>query len=137
MLESWKFFAVLTLLTWGIWGIASKLASNTTTPRQALLFQCVGVLGFSFVVLTMERFQVQWNAPGFAWAFVAGFFAFIGFLTYFSALQRGPTSVVVVISALYPLVTIILSVAFLHERLNLRQGVGIVLAIIAAIILSL
>jgi len=137
MLESWKFFAIITLLTWGIWGIGSKLATNTTTPKQGLLFQCVGVIAFSILVLGMEGFRVQWNGPGFTWAFIAGFFAFIGFLTYFAALQKGPTSTVVVVSALYPLVTIVLSVIFLHERINMRQGIGIVLALVAAVLLSL
>jgi transporter family protein len=135
-MNSWQLFTGVTLMTWGIWGFASKLAANAVPPRMALLFQCVGVLVFSFVVLTMERFRVTWSRPGFGWAFLAGFFAFAGFLTYFSALQKGPTSVVVVVSALYPLVTILLSVALLHERLNARQGVGIALAVVAAVILS-
>lgn len=135
-MEPWKLFTLITLVTWGIWGIASKLATNSIPPKQALLFQCVGVMAFSVVVLVMEGFKVQWNAPGFSWAFVAGFSAFIGFLTYLAALEKGSTSVVVVVSALYPLVTILLSVIFLHERLNLRQGVGILLAIVAAVILS-
>ena len=136
-MNSWQLFTVLTLVMWGIWGFASKLAANAVPPKPALLFQCVGVLAFSLVVLGLERFHVSWNGPGFGWAFVAGFFAFVGFLTYFAALEKGPVSVVVVVSALYPLVTILLSLVFLHERLNLRQGVGIVLAIVAAVILSL
>ncbi len=135
-MNSWQLFTAVTLFTWGIWGFGSKLAANAVPPRTALLFQCVGVLAFSLVVLSMESFRVPWNKAGFGWAFLAGFFAFVGFLAYFAALQKGPTSVVVVVTALYPLVTIVLSIAFLHERLNLRQGVGIVLAVVAAVILS-
>jgi bacterial/archaeal transporter family protein len=135
-MNSWQFFTIATLFTWGVWGFASKLASNSVSPKPALLFQCVGVMVFSLVVLAMERFRVSWSTPGFGWAFLAGFFAFVGFLTYLAALQKGPTSVVVVVSALYPLVTIILSLAVLHERLNLRQGIGIALAVVAAVILS-
>ncbi len=136
-MNSWQLFTMLTLLMWGIWGFGSKLAANAVPPKAALLFQCVGVLAFSMVILASERFHVTWNKPGFGWAFLAGFFAFVGFLTYFAALEEGPTSVVVVVTSLYPLVTIVLSLAFLHERLNLRQGVGIVLAVVAAVILSL
>ena len=135
-MNSWQLFTVLTLLMWGIWGFGSKLAGNAVPPKTALLFQCVGVLAFSMVILVIERFHVTWSKPGFGWAFLAGFFAFAGFLTYFAALQKGPVSVVVVVTSLYPLVTILLSLAFLHERLNLRQGVGIVLAIVAAVILA-
>ena len=135
-MNSWQLFTVLTLLMWGIWGFASKLAANAVPPKTALLYQCVGILAFTLVILVIERFHVSWNKAGFGWAFVAGFFVFIGFLTYFAALEKGPVSVVAVVTSLYPLLTILLSLVFLHERLNLRQGVGIVLAIVAAIILS-
>jgi drug/metabolite transporter (DMT)-like permease len=37
---------------------------------------------------------------------------------------------------LYPLVTILLALVFLHERLTGVQAVGIALAIVAAILLS-
>jgi len=57
-------------------------------------------------------------------------------LTFFAALIDGKTSTVVVLSALYPLVTILLSVALLHERLSGKQSVGIVLALIASALLA-
>ena len=53
-----------------------------------------------------------------------------------SALDHGKTSTVVTLSALYPLVTILLSIAFLHEKLSPRQGAGIVLALIASALLA-
>ena len=114
----------------------SKLASNVTKPRQALLFQTVGVLAFATVVLVMEKFRVEWNFAGFSWAALGGFFAFIGFLTFFAALDKGETSTVVTLSALYPVVTILISVAFLHERVTPRQGIGIVIALIASALLA-
>jgi transporter family protein len=129
-------YAALTVLTWGLWGVFSKLAANVTKPRQALLFQTVGVLAFAAVVLVMERFHVEWHAAGFTWAALGGFFAFIGFLTFFAALDKGNTSTVVTLSALYPVVTILISIAFLHERLTHRQGIGIVLALIASALLA-
>jgi transporter family protein len=135
-LKTWHLYAVLTILTWGLWGVFSKLAANFAKPRQALLFQTVGVLAFAAVVLVMERFKVDWNGAGFGWAALGGFFAFTGFLTFFAALDKGETSTVVTLSALYPMVTILISVAFLHERLTPRQGIGIVLALIASALLA-
>jgi bacterial/archaeal transporter family protein len=136
ILKIWHLYAALTILTWGLWGVFSKLAANYAKPRQALLFQTVGVLAFATVVLVMERFKVEWNVPGFGWAALGGFFAFVGFLTFFAALDKGETSTVVTLSALYPMVTILISVAFLHERLTQRQGIGIVLALIASALLA-
>ena len=135
-MRTWYLYALLTVLTWGLWGVFSKIASNYAKPRQALLFQTAGVLIFALLVLTLENFRIEWHAVGFTWAALGGFFAFIGFLTFFAALEQGKASTVVTLSALYPLVTIILSIAFLHEKLTPRQGIGIVLALIASVLLA-
>jgi bacterial/archaeal transporter family protein len=134
--KPWMLYTFFTVITWGLWGVFSKLASNYTKPRQSILFQTVGVLAFALVVLVLERFHIEWNAPGFAWSALGGFFAFIGFLTFFASLTSGKTSTVVVVSALYPLVTIAISIAFLHERLSARQGVGMIFALIACGLLA-
>jgi transporter family protein len=135
-LKTWYVYSVLTVVTWGLWGVFSKLASNYSRPRQALLFQTAGVLAFAVVVFFMEKFRVEWSLPGFSWAALGGFFAFLGFLTFFAALDQGKASTVVTLSALYPLVTILLSILFLHERLAPRQGIGIVFALIASALLA-
>ena len=135
-MKTWYVYAVLTVVTWGLWGVFSKLASNYSKPKQALLFQTVGVLAFAIVVLFMERFRFEWSLPGFSWAALGGFFAFVGFLTFFAALDTGKASTVVTLSALYPLVTILLSVSFLHETLTARQGIGIAVALVASVLLA-
>ena len=135
-MKSWYGYTLLTLLQWGLWGICSKLASNYSKPRQALLFQSVGVVAFAAVVLLIERFNIEWSTAGFSWAAAGGFFAFVGFLTFFAALEGGKASTVITLSALYPLVTILLSIAFLHERLTARQGLGIICALIASVLLA-
>ena len=135
-MRTWYLYALLTVVTWGLWGVFSKIASNYAKPRQALLFQTAGVLIFAVLVLTLENFRIEWHAVGFTWAALGGFFAFVGFLTFFAALEQGKASTVVTLSALYPLVTIILSIAFLHEKLTPRQGAGIVLALIASVLLA-
>jgi transporter family protein len=135
-LKIWFVYALLTVVTWGLWGVFSKLASNYSKPRQALLFQTVGVLAFTVIVLFIEKFRIEWNVAGFSWAALGGFFAFIGFLTFFAALEKGNASTVVTLSALYPLVTILISIALLHERLTTRQGVGIALALVASALLA-
>ena len=135
-MKIWYVYTALTVVTWGLWGVFSKLASNYSRPKQSLLFQTAGVLAFALIVLFMERFHFEWSLPGFSWAALGGFFAFIGFLTFFAALDQGKASTVVTLSALYPLVTILLSIAFLHERLTTRQAAGIVFALIASALLA-
>ncbi len=121
-MKIWYLYTVLTVVTWGFWGVFSKLASNYSKPKQALLFQTAGILAFAVVVLFIEKFHFEWSLPGFSWAALAGFLAFVGFLTFFAALDQGKASTVVTLSALYPLVTILVSIAFLHEKLTPRQS---------------
>jgi transporter family protein len=135
-LKTWYVYAVLTVVIWGLWGVCSKIAANYAKPRQALLFQTAGILVFALVVLALEKFRIEWNAAGFSWAALGGFLVFVGFLTFFAALDQGKASTVVTLSALYPLVTILVSILFLHEKLSTRQGVGIVVALIASVLLA-
>ena len=135
-MKTWYLYTLLTLSQWGLWGICSKLASTYSKPKQALLFQSVGVVAFALLVLLIERFRIEWSLPGFSWAAAGGFFAFVGFLTFFAALEGGKASTVITLSALYPLVTILLSIAFLHEKLSARQAVGIGFALIASVLLA-
>lgn len=135
-MRTWYLYALMTVLMWGVWGVFSKFASTNSKPRQVLIFQSVGVLAFALVVLMIERFKIEWSAPGFSWSFAAGFFTFIGFLTFFAALEKGKASTVVTLSALYPVVTILLSITFLHEKISLRESIGIAFALIASVLLA-
>lgn len=62
----------------------------------------------------------------------------LGALTSFTALESGgKASVVISLISRYPLVTVAFAVTILHERLTLAQAIGVGLAIVAAILLSL
>ena len=62
----------------------------------------------------------------------------LGALTSFAALESGgKASVVISLISLYPLLTSGVAVLFLHERLTALQALGAVLAIVAAILLSM
>lgn len=135
-MKAWYLYAMATVMMWGVWGVFSKLASAHARPRQMLLFQSVGVLAFALVVLGIEKFKVEPTGAGFGWSFAAGFLTFLGFLTFFAALEKGKASTVVTVSALYPVVTIVLSILFLHEKLTGRQTAGIALALAASVLLA-
>ena len=62
----------------------------------------------------------------------------LGALTSFKALESGgKASIVISLISLFPLLTVAFGVLALHEKLSLGQGVGVLLAIVAAILLSL
>jgi transporter family protein len=88
------------------------------------------------MVLCFERFHVDWSPAGFGWSATAGLINFVGFLTFFAAVEKGKVSTVITLSSLYPVITILLSVVLLHERISRREGIGIVLALAAGWLLA-
>jgi transporter family protein len=133
-MKPWMLYAAMTLLTWGMWGFFSKLASNHVRPRQTLLFQAVGVLAFALLVLALETFRIEWSPLGFGWSVAAGFVNFMGFLAFFAAIEKGKVSTVIAMSSLYP--AIAMSVLFLHEKVTPREGLGIACALLAGLLLA-
>src|ERR1700677_1225250 len=135
-MKPWILYAGITVVAWGVLGVFSKLASNYTRPRQTLLFQVVGVMAFGLVVLSLERFHIDWSPQGFGWSVGAGFVNFVGFLAFFAAVEKGKVSTVIAMSSLYPVVTIALSVLFLHEKITTREGLGVACALLAGFLLA-
>ena len=135
-MKSWYAYSILRFVLWGFWGVFTKLAVASSKPRYMLLFQAVGILIFALLMLLLVRFSIEWSTRGFVFSVLAGLAAFIGFLTFFLALERGNASTVVTLSALYPVVTIVISILFLHEKLTRTQGIGIIFALIASVLLA-
>jgi transporter family protein len=67
---------------------------------------------------------------------VAGLLGSFGGLCFVHSVSKGKASVVITMTALYPLVTIILSSLFLREAITVKQGIGIVLALLAMLLLA-
>ena len=75
--------------------------------------------------------------PGISWAFLTGILGGVGNLAFFQALVKGgKASVVAPVTALFPMVTVVLALIFLKERLGRVQWVGLGLAFVAIYLLS-
>lgn len=53
------------------------------------------------------------------------------------ALEKGEASLVIAITAVYPVVTFILSLIILGEKLSMLQIVGVLLAVFGVLLMSL
>ncbi len=133
----WVVTAILALLFWGGWGFFQKLATNLMPPKSVYLFTVSGAFITAFLVLISLHFSVEVNPKGMSFALIAGLLGSIGGLCFVHSVSRGKASVVITMTALYPLVTIILSFLFLRETFTLKQGVGIVFALLAMLFLAI
>lgn len=134
----WLAFSLLTILSWGAWGVVSKIASDGVDANTNQVLFTVGLLPLMLVVMRSGRDHPRpQDRVGIGWAFLTGILGGTGNIAFFRALVvGGNASIVVPVTALFPLVTVILAVAFLHERLGTLQKVGLVLAFAAIYLLS-
>jgi transporter family protein len=139
-LPRWLAFSLLTILVWGAWGAVSKVASDGVDANTNQVFFSFGLLPLILVVWRPSRVdgRNERRSVGIGWAFLTGILGGIGNIAFFHALRiGGEASIVAPVTALFPLVTVILAMILLHERMGTAQKVGLVLALVAIYLLSM
>jgi transporter family protein len=137
------FFALLAFVLWGFWGLTSKMAINAVGPGNIFGFYVVSSLIVPFAYVSFRRVRPErsragdpsrtaWVLGGTALALnVCGVFAFS------FALNAGFASLVVPISSAYPLVTVVLAVALLHEKLDRLHVIALAFVIVGLTVIGL
>ena len=137
-MKDWFLLAVTASLLWGFWGFLGKIASKSLDSQNLLIISSLG--SAMAVPITLLLFYKYFNFPVSSSphyiALASGFLGGIGALFFFLAISKGNASKVVVITAMYPVVTIILSFIFLKESLDIQKILGLSLALVAVIILA-
>ena len=132
----WILLSLATMLLWGLYGFFAKIAARSLRDVDAAIYQAVGVVLVAGVAAFFTRFQAGGKANGIIYAVISGMCTALASFFFFGAITRGRTAVVVSMTALYPLITLGLSVLFLHETLTPKNLVGVGLAVVAIVLLS-
>lgn len=135
-MNSWFFWTILAMVTFGTWGFFPKLAVNYIGPKSALIYQVLGGLLVGMIGLAMLKFKPETHPLGILFALLTGITGVAGTLFYYVAASRGQISVVASLTALYPIITIMLAQIFLHETLVVKQVIGLCFAVIAIVLLA-
>jgi len=128
---SWIILTFLAFLFWGLWAFFEKVGTKYLDPASILIYETLGIIVVTLFLLISVKFKVPFNSRGAFFAFASGIVATIATIFFLFALTKGKVSVVVLLTSLYPLVTIILSILFLKEKLDFREVAGIMFALIA------
>jgi transporter family protein len=135
-MPSWIVWSLLALVTWGLWGFFPKLAVNYISPKDALIYDALGT-GISGVLIALcIGGRPAPSLAGATFAALTGLTAILGGLFYLYAAREANISVVVVLTALYPIVTVLLAAIFLKESLTQRQILSLLLALAAIIVMA-
>jgi drug/metabolite transporter (DMT)-like permease len=133
MMARWLISTLLALFCWGIWAVLGKVIGDALSGAQTQALSTIGML--PVIVLLMFSKRVRSTGPkkrGSIYAFAAGLCGCAGNIAYYEILKSGEkASTVVPLTALYPLITILLAVLLLREKLNRIQLSGVLLALVA------
>ncbi|MEN8136481.1 MAG: EamA family transporter [Thermodesulfobacteriota bacterium] len=133
---NWLPATLASLVLFGLWGFFPKLAMAHLDSRSALIYHAIGSLLVALVVLFTLKMQPAFHPRASLFAVLTGVAGFAGTLCFFAAASRGRISLVVSITALYPLITILLAAIFLKEPLTIKQLSGMACAIVAILLMS-
>jgi transporter family protein len=135
-MENWIVTAIISLVIYGFWGFFPKLAVSYINPVSALIFQVAGAMVIGLFCLALTGFHPETHPRGILFALLTGISGVLGTLFYFMAASRGKIGVVVSITALYPLITILLAFFFLKEPLTFKQLLGMFFSLVAILLFT-
>jgi len=135
---AWFWYSLAAVLFWGAWAILSKVGSQAFPAKTTQFLFTIGALPVVLALLVAKRFRIQSNRKGVAYSLANGIASGIGMIALYAAFRSGGnTSVIMVTTTLYPMVTVVLALLILHERLTKLQILGLILAAAAIVIFSL
>ncbi len=141
-LPLWLHWSMAISIRGGMCGLGSKIASAGVDAYANQVLYTVGLAPLMiFVAWTVHKHSAadarEGRRTGVFWAFLTGILGGAGNLAFFHALVKGGNaSVVAPVTALFPMVTVLLALIFLKERLGRVQWVGLALAFVAIYLLS-
>lgn len=126
----------MILLSWGVVGLLQKLSTHYLSAESSLVWL---VLGFQVLQPFVFRDAVfHHSASSLSWGILSGLLNAVGSWALLAAMKSGgKASIVVTLTALYPLVVIPLVPFIFHESVSLLQGIGIACAVAAVALLSM
>ena len=134
-MQTYATLAFIAMILFSINAIVFKVASGIDAITLTLVSfstSAVGTFIYWWFFVSDKRVSTQ----VVAWGLVAGIISVGALALYIKAIKLGRGSVVNAIRALSVGVTLILAVLILREKVSLVNGLGIILAAIAATLLS-
>jgi drug/metabolite transporter (DMT)-like permease len=133
----WFFYAVVTMLFWGVWGAFIERPEKNGFP--ATLGYAVWALTMvpcAAVALAVIGWVPEHDLRSVLLGSAAGLLGAAGQLVLFDTLRRGPAYLVFPVISLSPVVSVLLSVLLLGETASPRAWTGIIFALLAMPLLS-
>lgn len=133
----WLAYAIITTIFWGVWGAFTEIPEKAGFPATlGYVVWSLTMIPCALVALNIIQWKPETDKRSIFLGLIVGLLGAGGQLILFEALREGPAYIVFPLISLFPVLTIILSVAFLKEHTTKKHWAGITLALIAAVFLA-
>ena len=133
----WFWYSVLSVFCMGGWTLLGKLGTTEISARTMQFLYPFGWIPVALACLWVRRFRIEKSALGIVYSTAIGVLGGMGGLAFFAACRTGGnTSAIVAATAMYPLITVVLAVLVLREKLTRLHILGLVFAAAAFVLFS-
>ena len=132
------FIVLVPILFWGVAGLLQKISTNHISGELSAL--CFLAASVPATVVLLVREPLSANPTSRLWILVAllGLSFALGNWAILDAFASGgKASIITPISGLYSMVSIPIAILFLGERIGRRESIGIVVALVAVVAISI
>lgn len=128
--NGWLGFALLTMITWGVWGAFTGLPTEHGFPETLVyVVWSLTMIPPALIALRRVGWKLRFDRRSVWLGLAAGVLGAGGQMLLFYAVKRGPTYLIFPIISLSPVLTIAMSFALLRERTGRLGMLGIALAL--------
>src|SRR6202046_4560901 len=128
--RAWLTYALVTTASWGVWGAFTGLPANHGFPETLIyVVWAVTMIPLALFALRRVDWRLQRDPRSLCYGALIGFLGAGGQMLLFHAVRTGPAYLIFPVISLSPVVTVVLSLALLHERTGKLGALGIILAL--------
>ena len=137
-LTPWMLYSLAAMVCWGVFSATQKVSTNHVSAEMSYLAWCAAFIPIALWIVATKPLNWNMSAAMFWSGIAAGVLNSFGVIAVFAAYRfDGKAAIVTTLAAaVQPLVTVVLALIFLGERVGLIESTGIALAILAAVALS-
>jgi len=134
--KPWLIFALITTITWGIWGALIEIPEKAGfPPTLGYIVWSLTMIPCALVGLGVIKWKLEYDKKSVFYGLIVGLTGAGGQLILFHALALGPAYLVFPIISLSPAITVILSLVFLKETATRKHWIAIIIALFAIVLM--
>ena len=137
---SWFIYALLSAFFAALTAVLAKIGVKDINSNLATAIRTVVILVFAWAIVFFQSSQKQLGSISkysLVFLILSGVATGLSWLFYFKALQIGEASKVAPIDKLSLVLTIVLAILFLKEKLSISAAAGALLMSIGAVLIAI